>query len=58
MSLGHEHGLVLIGLAGPMDVVSVSLSLSPFWYTSWGLLYGGTKYLVLGQNARGALAWP
>ncbi len=28
MSLGHEHGLVLIGLAGPMDVVNLSLSLS------------------------------
>ncbi len=28
MSLGHEHGLVLIGLAGPMDVVNPSLSLS------------------------------
>ncbi len=28
MSLGHEHGLVLIGLAGPMDVVDFSLSLS------------------------------
>ncbi len=28
MSLGHEHGLVLIGLAGPMDVVNISLSLS------------------------------
>ncbi len=27
MSLGHEHGLVLIGLAGPMDVVNLSLSL-------------------------------
>ncbi len=26
MSLGHEHGLVLIGLAGPMDVVNLSLS--------------------------------
>ncbi len=25
MSLGHEHGLVLIGLAGPMDVVNLSL---------------------------------
>ncbi len=29
MSLGHEHGLVLIGLAGPMDVVNLSLSLLP-----------------------------
>ncbi len=28
MSLGHEHGLVLIGLAGPMDAVNLSLSLS------------------------------
>ncbi len=28
MSLGHEHGLVLIGLAGSMDVVNLSLSLS------------------------------
>ncbi len=28
MSLGHEHGLVLIGLAGPMDVVNLSPSLS------------------------------
>ncbi len=28
MSLGHEYGLVLIGLAGPMDVVNLSLSLS------------------------------
>ncbi len=28
MSLGHEHGLVLMGLAGPMDVVNLSLSLS------------------------------
>ncbi len=28
MSLGHEHGFVLIGLAGPMDVVNLSLSLS------------------------------
>ncbi len=28
MSLGHEHGLALIGLAGPMDVVNLSLSLS------------------------------
>ncbi len=27
MSLGHEHGLVLIGLADPMDVVNLSLSL-------------------------------
>ncbi len=27
MSLGHEHGFVLIGLAGPMDVVNLSLSL-------------------------------
>ncbi len=26
MSLGHEHGLVLIGLAGPMDIVNLSLS--------------------------------
>ena len=26
MSLGHEHGLVLIGLAGPLDVVNLSLS--------------------------------
>ncbi len=26
MSLGHEHGLVLIGLVGPMDVVNLSLS--------------------------------
>ncbi len=26
MSLGHEHGFVLIGLAGPMDVVNLSLS--------------------------------
>ncbi len=25
MSLGHEHGFVLIGLAGPMDVVNLSL---------------------------------
>ena len=28
MSLGHEHGFVLSGLAGPMDVVN--LFLSPF----------------------------
>ncbi len=28
MSLGHEPGFVLIGLAGPMDVVNLSLSLS------------------------------
>ncbi len=28
MSLGHKHGLVLIGPAGPMDVVNLSLSLS------------------------------
>ncbi len=28
MSLGHEHGLVLIGLAGPMDVVNISLSVT------------------------------
>ncbi len=28
MSLGHEHGFVLIGLAGPMDVVHLSPSLS------------------------------
>ncbi len=28
MSLAHEHGFVLIGLAGPMDVVDLSLSLS------------------------------
>ncbi len=28
MSLGHEHGLVLIGLAGLMDVKNLSLSLS------------------------------
>ncbi len=28
MSLGNEHGFVLIGLAGPMDVVNLSLSLS------------------------------
>ncbi len=28
MSLGHEHGLVLIGLAGPMYVVNLSLPLS------------------------------
>ncbi len=27
MSLGHEHGFVLIGLAGPMDVMNISLSL-------------------------------
>ncbi len=27
MSLGREHGLVLIGLAGPMDVVNLSLVL-------------------------------
>ncbi len=27
MSLGHEHELVLIGLAGPMDVVNLSLFL-------------------------------
>ncbi len=27
MSLGHEHRLVLIGLAGPMDVMNLSLSL-------------------------------
>ncbi len=26
-SSGHEHGFVLIGLAGPMDVVNLSLSL-------------------------------
>ncbi len=24
----HEHGLILVGLAGPMDVVTLSLSLS------------------------------
>ncbi len=29
MSLGHEHGFVLVGLAGPMDVVNLSLSLGP-----------------------------
>ncbi len=28
MSLGHEHGFVFISLAGPMDVVNLSLSLS------------------------------
>ncbi len=28
MSLANEHALVLIGLAGPMDVVNLSLSLS------------------------------
>ncbi len=35
MSLGHEHGFVLIGLTGPMDVVnpSLSLSLSLRWQT-------------------------
>ncbi len=33
MSLGHEHGLVLIGLAGPMDVVNLSLS-CPHSYTA------------------------
>ncbi len=27
MSVGHEHRLVLIGLAGPMDVVNLSLPL-------------------------------
>ncbi len=26
MSLGHEHGFVLISLAGPMDIVNLSLS--------------------------------
>ncbi len=28
MGLGHEHGFILMGLAGPMDVVNLSLSLS------------------------------
>ncbi len=34
MSLGREHGLVLIGLAGPMDVVNLSLSLYEYGVVS------------------------
>ncbi len=40
MSLGHERGLVLIGLAGPMDVVNLSLSLSLWWWSMKSLSEG------------------
>ncbi len=60
MSLGHEHGLVLIGLAGPMDAVNLSLSLILCYCSEVGSVLGTTAALqsmepnaaeVLGNSA-------
>ncbi len=40
MSLGHEHGFVLIGFAGPMDALNLSLSLSLYIHSASNGLWG------------------
>ncbi len=50
MSLGHEYGLVLIGLAGPMEVVNISLSLSLSCGTRTRSLFGFSWWPMFSAN--------